>query len=516
MRVAYLHLPRFPVQRRMPLLAAERASEAREGRAGEPPLALVHEVRGIQRVACLSTPASVAGVRTGMTLTAARALLPALRDLPYHAAEEALALGAVAEGLLTLAPGTMSSAPDGFWLDASAASLLGGEEPLVERALTLLRALGLRGRGAVASELFTARALARFGSGRVTVVPRGDAAQALAPLPLQALEGVDAQVRDAFGAFGLFTLGEVARLEPAQVVTRLGARGLRAQRLARGEDDARFLPALVPELVEEVRVLESPAEAFEPLLFVLKGALDVLCARLRGRGRAAVRLTLTLVLEPDGPRAVPLVLARPSAEPKLLLDLVRHRLEDLRLPAPVATVVLTVDESCEDSGQQRVLGALPEGDAGLESVLARLATALGPEALSSPRAAEDHRPEAARALSPFRPPPTEQGLHAEVRRAPPAPAPVDVLSSERPVRLFPEPTILPVDLGPAGELRGARLLGRRRAVLGLAGPERIGGQWWTLKPFARDYYRVHFEGLGPAWVFRDARDGRFYLHGFFD
>jgi protein ImuB len=335
-------------------------------------------------------------------------------------------------------------------------------------------------------------------------------------LPLQALEGVDAQVHDAFGAFGLLTLGEVARLEPAQVVTRLGARGLRAQRLARGEDDTRFLPALVPELVEEVRILETPAEAFEPLLFVLKGAVDMLCARLRGRCRAAVRLTLTLLLEPDGPRAVPLVLARPSAEPKLLLDLVRHRLEDLRLPAPVATVVLTVDESCEDRGHQRVLGALPEGDAGLESVLARLATALGPHALSSPRAAEDHRPEAARALAPFRPPIAEQGLHAEVRRAAPSPASVDARSAERPVRLFPEPAFLPVDLGPAGELRGARLLGRRRAVLGLAGPERIGGQWWTRTPFARDYYRVHFEGLGPAWVFRDARDGRFYLHGFFD
>jgi protein ImuB len=508
MRVAYLHLPRFAVQRRAPLLAAEAQAAA--------PLALVHEVRGVQRVACLSPEASVAGVRKGMTLSAARALLPQLRDLPYHPSEEALALGTVAEGLLTLAPGTMSSPPEGFWLDASAASLQGGEAPFLERALALLRGLGLRGRGAVAQELFTARALARFGGRRVTVVSRGASAEALAPLPLQALEGVDVQVREAFSAFGLSSLGEVARLEPAQVVTRLGARGLRAQRLTRGEDETRFLPAPVPELVEEVRILESPAEALQPLLFVLKGMLDVLCARLRGRGRAAVRLTLTLLLEPDGPRAVPLVLARPSVEPKLLLDLVRHRLEDIRLPAPVATLVLSVDESCEDKGQQRVLGALPEGDAGLESVLARLATALGPEALSSPRAAENHRPEAARALAPFAPPRAEQGLHAEARRAPPAPPVVDERSAQRPVRLFPEPAKLPVDLGPLGELRAARLLGRRRAVLGLAGPERIGGQWWTSKPFARDYYRVHFEGLGPAWVFRDARDGHFYLHGFFD
>jgi protein ImuB len=511
MRVAYLHLPRFPVQRRAPLLAAVETPLGREDT-----LALVQEVRGVQRVACLSPGASVAGVRMGMTLSAARALVPALRDLPYHPEEESLALCTVAEGLLTLAPATMASAPDGFWLDASAASLVGGEEPLLERALALLRAFGLRGRGVVASELFTARALARFGGSRVAVVARGTSAAALAPLPLKALEGVDGLVRDSFGAFGLATLGDVARLEPTQVVTRLGAKGLRAQRLARGQDDARFVPALVSELVEEVRVLETPAETFEPLLFILKGVLDVLCARLRGRGRAAVRLRLTLQLEPDGPQSLPLVLARPSAEPKLLLDLVRHRLEDLRLPAPVATVVLTVEESCEDKAQQRVLGAMPEGDAGLESVLARLATTLGSEALSSPRAADNHRPEAARGLLPFRPPPADSGLHAEARRTPAVPLPVDTRSAERPVRLFPEPSVLPVDIGPGGELRGARLLGRRRAVLRLAGPERIGGQWWTLTPFARDYYRVHFEGLGPAWVFRDARDGRFYLHGFFD
>ena len=32
----------------------------------------------------------------------------------------------------------------------------------------------------------------------------------------------------------------------------------------------------------------------------------------------------------------------------------------------------------------------------------------------------------------------------------------------------------------------------------------------------RDYYRVLFEGLGPVWVYREAKDGRYYLHGMFD
>jgi protein ImuB len=88
---------------------------------------------------------------------------------------------------------------------------------------------------------------------------------------------------------------------------------------------------------------------------------------------------------------------------------------------------------------------------------------------------------------------------------------------ERPVRLLAgEGEPIDVELDPLGALRSARVLGRRRAVLAIAGPERLGGQWWSEAPFQRDYYRVHLEGLGPAWVYRRAGEGRFYLHGLFD
>jgi protein ImuB len=300
---------------------------------------------------------------------------------------------------------------------------------------------------------------------------------------------------------------------------------------------------VLPEVVEEVRTLEAPAESLEPLLFALKTVLDRLSARLRGRQRAAVRLTLTLVLEPAGPYPVPLALARPTTDPKLLLDLVRHRLESVRLDAPVATLIVTIDESCEDHGQQGVLGDAPAGDAALETVLARLATALGPDALGSPVLADDHRPEAAHAPGPFRPPRREAGMFAEARRSPPVPPPPPGVHAqppapggrlmsgagaprvhaqpdwqlERPVRLLSgEGERIEVEMDPLGALRSARVLGKRRRVLAVAGPERLGGQWWTETPFQRDYYRVHLEGLGPAWVYRRAGEGEFYLHGLFD
>jgi len=505
-RIAYVHLPRFPVQRRV---------LEEPGLAGQP-LALVHEAKGAQRVAFASGTAQRDGVRAGMTLTAARALLPALRDAPFDAEAETRALSSVAEGFLRFAPAFMLSAPDGLWLDASAASLFGGEAGLVEKVEAQARAGGYRARVVLASELFTARALARHGALTRACIAPGDSEHALGPLPLQALEEAP-EVVASLRALGLCTLGEIAVLQPTQVISRLGAEGLRAQRLVRGQDEVRLLPAVLPEVVEEVRTLEAPVESLEPLLFALKAALDRLSARLRGRQRAAVRLTLTLILEPAGPHPVPLALARPTTDPKLLLDLIRHRLESVRLDAPVATLILTVDESCEDHGQQGVLGDAPAGDAALETVLARLATALGPEALGSPVLADDHRPEAAHAPGPFRPPRREPGMFAEARRSSPPPfAPPD-WQLERPVRLLSgEGEPIEVELDPLGALRTARVLGKRRKILAVVGPERLGGQWWTESPFQRDYYRVHIEGLGPAWVYRRAGEGEFYLHGLFD
>ncbi|HZI10056.1 MAG TPA: DNA polymerase Y family protein, partial [Myxococcus sp.] len=78
------------------------------------------------------------------------------------------------------------------------------------------------------------------------------------------------------------------------------------------------------------------------------------------------------------------------------------------------------------------------------------------------------------------------------------------------------PAWLDAEVAESGRLLAARLGGKRHRVTALAGPERLEGEWWSETPYQRDYYRVHFEGLGPAWVFRDGRDGRFYLQGLFD
>lgn len=401
MRLGYVHFSRFPVQRKVLELP---------GLAGKP-FALVEEVRGQQRVAGASTSALKAGVRAGMTLTAATALEPALQHFLYRPEEERRALVALGETLMTLAPGFQLSAPDGLWFDAGAAHLHQGEEGLSTKVLEVCAEQGWRGRVVVASEKFTARALARQGARPVLVVPEGEGERALAPLPLSALEGPE---QEAFAALGLATLGEVAALPVGAVTARGGAAGMRAHTRCRGGDETPFLAEVLEEVLEERLTLEWPAETLEPLGFALKTVMDRLCGRLSGRRRAAVRLGLTLTLDPSGRAQVPLTLARPTAQAKMLLDLTRHRLEDVRLEGPVAGLVLRVEEDCEDRGQQLSLGDAPEGDASLEVVLSRLATTLGGDALFMAALEDTHRPETAYSERDFRPPAVRRGLEGEL------------------------------------------------------------------------------------------------------
>lgn len=538
MRLAYLHLPRFPMQRRV----LEQPSLA-----GKPVLLHADE-RGSQKVRFASGSALKKGVLPGMTVASASALEPSIVRLRFEPAHEAKALASLGEFLLPLAPGFQVDSPEGLWLDASGAHLSATERGWAERVLSALRGVGLRARCVVGAERFCTQALARWGPDTIAVLPT-HGGPGLARLPLGAVEEgwLGDGAAEPYRELGLTTLGEVAALPAGALVGRFGSAGLLAARLSRGEDDSRFVPDVLPEVIEEAVLLDWPADALEPVLFALKRLVDQVCGRLQGRLLAAVRLSVTVGLENGEPLVVPLVLARASSESKLLIELIRHRLTDLTVEQPITQLLLRVDEASADSGRQLVLGDAPAGEVELEVVMSRLQSALGEECLFSAAPVASHRPEAGWEAGP--PLPAESGERVGVRGStevleaphrpsgPPLPAaqgegrkkwpkrkpkteqhgtiPLDTFT-QRPPRLFGEPSRLEAVLTPAGALEHVVLAGRRRKVELLVGPERLTGGWWSPEPFTRDYYRLHLEGVGQLWVYRDGRDGAFYAQGVFD
>jgi len=502
-RVLALCVPELPLQ---------RARRARERREGDRPLAVVAE----GRVLHCDADARREGVRAGETVAEARAACGRLETVPVAPAADQAALRALAEAVLSLAPAIEVAPPDALLLDASAAHLASGatgrrpldehargeaERALARQVLAVTEEMGWVARAVVACGRAPARALASHGREPIAVVAPGELTRALAGLPLEAL-GLEASVAARLRALGVRDAGALARLPPGTLGHRFGPPGVRAARLARGEDDAPLVPYAPETLPEEALELEAPAESAEPLLFGLKRLADRVAARLAGRGLGATRLRLVLALDPRGEERVHITLAQPTASAARWLVPAKEHLFSLRLPGAVTALRLSAEEVAAVEPEQLAIGDRPEAVAALEGVLARLAVRLGDGALFAAEPVERYRPEGAYRAVPFRPPRARAGT-------------VDgVVATPRPTRLLAAPELVVAE-GEGGRLTALRVGGRARAVLAWEGPERLRGEWWS-SPFDRDYYRVRLDDLGDCWVYRDGADGRLWLHGFFD
>jgi protein ImuB len=130
---------------------------------------------------------------------------------------------------------------------------------------------------------------------------------------------------------GIGTLGALRKLSADQVADRFGARGLRAWRIARGEEEP--LRPRVPheDLVEEIELPEGVAGSqLDRALMLL---IDRLLAAPARKGRTLLGLRLGARLCGGGSWSVDQGLGRPSAAAAVLRRLLLPRLEALPGPA---------------------------------------------------------------------------------------------------------------------------------------------------------------------------------------
>lgn len=143
---------------------------------------------------------------------------------------------------------------------------------------------------------------------------------------------------EALRRLGIGTLGELARLSPDHVADRFGPPGLRALRIARGEDE--LLVCTVhgswEELVEEIDLPEGTAGS--QLERALELLVDRLLAAPRRRGRTLLGLRLGALLGDGGSWSVAQGLGRPTGSARALRGVLLPRLEEL--PAPAVSLSL--------------------------------------------------------------------------------------------------------------------------------------------------------------------------------
>jgi protein ImuB len=515
----------------------------------------------------VSAPARALGVRAGMTVAQARALIPELAVINASPAAERAAADALIDVAQSISPVVEEAIPGCVWVDLTGSerfyrhtrdagktarstrnpddigdgdeACVAVEEEIAAELARRARRIGLDAAVGIASDKEIARLAARCGGVRVIGAGRGR--EFLNWMPLDLLDlGVSACGDDlelVLKRLGIRRLGDLAQLDARAVGSRLGSHGAELMRLARGEGSARVAARPRAEVFAEALELEYGIETIEPLAFEMRAMIARITERLQLRGLVASDITLSLGLADRRRDERRVAIAAPTIEVRALLTLVTLNLEAAPPPAAVETIRLTIAPRAARPAQSDMfLPPAPAPDR-LEAAIARLAALCGPERVGRLAAAESYRPEAVR-LGRFEPPAApEQSAATSPRTAPASALAINgiVRMVMRTMRPAEEVEVMCTRETPEF-VRGANVCAR---VVSAAGPWRRQGEWWAEgangeaddvagrddvratvasapATYARDYYDLALADGGVYRVYCDLNSAKWFVDGMYD
>jgi len=464
-------------------------------------------------VLAVSPAAERHGISVGLSAAQAQARLAGLTlrtvspDL-LRAAQAALCDAAESFSPRVEDAGVTSANAGVAYLDASGlASLFASEAHLANAAARRAETLGLPAQVGVGGSKVAAYLAARDGGG-VAVIPPGEEWSFLAPISIDLL-GPSRDLAGTLRRWGIRTIGELAALPAAAVATRLGPEGQRLLALARGDDPLPLQPRPAPLHFEEGIEIDYGIETVEPFLFVLRGLLDRLIARLEVRGLVCGDLRLGLRLATCGRDERTVAVAAPSNDRKALLTLVRVHLETHPPAAAVEGLRLYAVPERLRPAQLDLFRPSGPAPARLATTLARLTALCGADRVGIPEVSRGHRPDG-------------YGVGEFVVREAAAVS-VGSFFGEAGGELFASLALRA--FRPAREVevlchrdrpqlvRGASISGR---VVHAAGPWRHHGSWWDESRYTRDYYDAQLSDGGVYRLYCDLESAKWFLEGTYD
>lgn len=581
-RLVSVWLPAWPIERHRRQKPKESAQEQSRrsgttGPASRPDAAPQDEARALVAagrhglvVTAITDAAAAGGVRPGMALADARALMPDLRAQPAEPAADRRALIRLARWCgrygparnIDIGPAPGSAPADllldhGLWIDITGvAHLFGGEAALADDLSTRLAGFGLTACLGLADTLGAAHALARIampdgpprrGQSWISA-PAGETAATIAPLPVEALR-LEPAATVALRRLGLRRIGDLYDIPRATLERRfheaMGQAGTLTrldQALGRTAEPRRPLIE-VPDLVVR-RAFPAPLISSEALEAEARLLIGELCTVLAARGLGARRIRLVLYRSDGTMAGVTAGTSTPLRDAARITALLADKLASLDAGLGLDMLAAEVAVAERLAATAVPLTASHGNSAGRDpaELADRLSNRLGAHRVTMlvPRAS--HIPE----RSEIRRPLLRGGDGPRWSTAGPLAA--IMRTARRPAVLLPHPEPIAVT---AEVPDGAPLIftWRRtsRRITRAEGPERIAPEWWRAlttiaapsespaldalgqrqspsdAPRTRDYYRIEDSFGAGYWVFRngryddDAEDGTpaWFLHGFF-
>lgn len=508
-----------------------------------------------QHIAHCCEHAAAAGVKRGMSLAHARALLPLDGVIveEHNPARELQRLKSLASWAMRFTPVVSIDPPDGLLLDVTGCERLHrGERRLLNAVANSIEWLGFRVRIAAASNFACARAVARYGERTLTPTPptfslgqsplfvrpssaegegvrahvdrfivvTGDELDALRDLPIEGLR-LEQEVIDALHEVNIDRIGHLTCLPRNDLAARFGRDVLLRLDQAMGDTQESVEPQRSIATPRVARAFDGPVKQVEGIAITVQELIVELCAMLRNAESGVRRLDVDFERIDAANLRETVMLSRPSRDAKHLWSLLRPHVEKVNLGFGVEKIAISASRT----------GRLPHGQiehwtrgdsshAAIERVAGELidtlANRLGSERITRAVLVESHLPERA-----FRhEPATGEERSATSRQQ-------SVINHDRPTVLFAIPELIEVmSIAPEGPPQWLRRRGEEYSIVFSDGPERIGEEWWrsvgsvlagvhggVASLPARDYFRVHLDDGRWLWVYRQLEGGQWFVHG---
>ena len=373
---------------------AQALSRLRPG-LRDKPFAVMQGQPPLQRVCSCNTKGRLMGVAYGMT-GVEMDHLPSVVVLPRSLAEEAAAKTVLLECAGTFSPSVEDRSSDKVFqcvIDISGTDRLhGSPEKFASTLNACTQALGITSTVAVASNFYAAVCLARgiAGRKRLSVIPSGAEAAALAGLPLAVLDLTEQQA-ETFSLWGIHTLGMLAALPEVDLIARMGQAGKRLSQLARGALPHLFVPLEAGFVLEEYLDLDAPVDVLESVLFLVGVMLEQLVVRAAARVLALASLTIQLGLEGGQTYTRVVRPALPTNDRPLWIKLLHLDLEAHPPGASILSLRLTAEPGSTSKVQLGLFSPQFPDPERLDVTLARIRAIVGEENVGCAVLMDSHR-----------------------------------------------------------------------------------------------------------------------------
>ncbi|MFM0047422.1 Y-family DNA polymerase [Paraburkholderia sediminicola] len=517
-----------------------------------------------------------AGVHVGHSRSYALALAPGLKMLAADADRETQAFEAMALALLTYTPKVSLAHAHTLLLEVgSGLRLFGGLRALLSRVSATVAEFGYTARLACAPTAWGAWLLAQAHADRQGhrwhVIKETSLARVLDRVSVSLLPVAQTH-RDAFVHVGCTTLADLRQLPRSGVVRRFGSGilDLLAQAYGTRPDPRESFRA--PASFHAQLELPSRVDNADALLFAARRLIVQLAGWLSAHHAALSGYTLVLEHELASSHApktssLKVAWAIPSRDAEHLIWLLREKLNQTTLVAPVIELKLVADQIGEYAARSDTLFPMPESDGdSIARLLERLSARLGPENVLQMSVQDDHRPERTMRVEAYQ----AQAFSRKKRSSAKAKTKIkadktwltdelqhaalesvhargDAVELAEHISRQPEKTsdakssrifvTQPADAQASFDLPGGALPSQPRPVWMLDKPlrlmvcdqrpiyrrplkmltrtERIEAGWWDGNRVERDYYIAADDRGHMFWVYRERLGGEWYLQGLF-